>query len=48
VTVKENLRLEQRREYMAAPVRADPIAEGGMRFTFPPYSYYGYYPLLRL
>jgi hypothetical protein len=35
VTVKENLRLEQRREYMAAPVRADPIAEGGMRFTFP-------------
>jgi hypothetical protein len=31
-------RQEQRPEYIAAWVRSNPIAEGGMRFTFPPYG----------
>jgi hypothetical protein len=38
VNEKKDVRLEQKREYIAAEVKSNPIAEGGMRFTFPPYG----------
>jgi hypothetical protein len=38
VNGKRKCRLEQKHEYIAAEVKSNPIVEGGMRFTFPPYG----------